>query len=150
MAPATARTDDADLESRTDEEAPLINPPLRAARNGQPAVDHSACHVRHGSLPPPRQHCVHAYDAPWVSVTSLHQMDGEFSFLQRLAEYGMVSHLAYKTGAVTRGETEMPPSVGGFAVQHGDRLTDFYGVMIAAVQHGVPFAYHFSLERKGH
>lgn len=149
MAPATAP---ADLETRTDEAAPILNPPPRAARNGMPAVDYAAPdYVPQCDSPPPHQQRFNAYNAPWVPVTSLEQMDHDFSFLQRLADYGMMNHIAYKTGVVKRGdETKTPPSMGGFAVQRGDRLTDFYSVMIAAVQHGVPFAYHFSLERKGH
>lgn len=94
----------------------------------------------------PQQHR-DAYDAPWVSVASLSQMDSEFSFLQRLADYGMMNHLAYRIGTVKKGGgTEIPSSVGGIAVSRGDRLTDFYTVMHTAVQRGVPFAYHFSLE----
>lgn len=134
------------LRRATDAYVYPLNPPPRAARNGMPAQTYTQAVPL--LEPPPRRLQLHAYDAPWVSVASLGQMDGEFSFLQRLADYGMIGHLAYKTSAVKKSDgTETPSSVGGITVSRGDRLTDFYTVMHAAVQRGVPFAYHFSLER---
>lgn len=124
-------------------------PPPRAARNGMSAQEyaHSPSCV---SSPPPREcrgelasktnYTSPVYiSSPIIRVTSLEQMDGEFVFLQRLAEYGLLDHLTYNTG-VGKGNHN-----GRFPL---DQLTSFYTMMHAAVKHSEPFAYHFLIECK--
>ena len=85
--------------------------------------------------------------SPLILVKSLEEMDREFSFIRRLADYELFNGLNYVVSAGRNYDgTELPASMRTISVSpidRRDRLNELYTVMHAAVQHGQLFAYHF-------